>query len=44
MEVKKKMEDYVIKNANIVVTTCNSAWSKRLQNLRFSHIIIDEAS
>ena len=44
MKVKVEMEDFVISNMNIIVTTCMSSNSRRLLQCNFTKVIVDEAA
>jgi superfamily I DNA and/or RNA helicase len=44
MKTKKELEDYVLKKAPIIVCTCMSSKSSRMEKLTFRKVIIDEAA
>ena len=44
---KSEINDFseeIIKNHDLVVTTCSSSWDSRIKNLNFPFVIIDEAT
>ena len=43
-KLKKKFEDDLIDQAEVVVTTCISSFDKRLDSFRFPMVLIDEAT
>ena len=43
-KLKKKAEEEIINDCQVVVTTCISSFDKRLNNFRFPIVLIDEAT
>lgn len=42
--VKKQLEEYLLQRAPIIVCTCMNSKSKRIKDLEFNRVIIDEAA
>lgn len=43
-DLKRQAEDEILKNAEVICTTCVAAFDRRLRNIRFSQVLIDEAT
>jgi len=43
-ELKRKAEDEILRNADVICTTCVSAFDQRLKHLKFKQVLIDEAT
>ena len=43
-DLKRQAEDEILKNAEVICTTCVSAFDRRLKNFRFPQVLIDEAT
>ena len=43
-ELKQKAEEEILKNADVVCTTCVAAFDRRLRNFKFKQVLIDEAT
>jgi len=44
MDVKSQIEQQLLCQHQVIVTTCNSSYSSRLKMFNFSRVIIDEAT
>ena len=43
-DIIKQAEDELLKNADVICTTCVAAFDRRLRQLRFRQVLIDEAT
>jgi regulator of nonsense transcripts 1 len=43
-DLKRQAEDEILKNAEVICTTCVAAFDRRLKNFRFPQVLIDEAT
>ena len=43
-DLKKKAEDEILKGADVICTTCVSAFDQRLKGYKFKQVLIDEAT
>lgn len=44
LKIKANKEEIILSRAPIIITTCKSSGSRRLNSIRFKKVIIDEAS
>ena len=42
--LKRKAEDFLLSSAEVICTTCVAAFDKRIKKLRFTRVLIDEAT
>jgi regulator of nonsense transcripts 1 len=43
-ELKQQAEDEIIKGADVICTTCVAAFDRRIRNIKFRQVLIDEAT
>jgi len=43
-DLKRHAEDEILRNADVICTTCVSAFDQRLKSLKFKQVLIDEAT
>jgi regulator of nonsense transcripts 1 len=43
-DLKRQAEDEILRNADVICTTCVSAFDQRLKPLKFKQVLIDEAT
>ena len=43
-DLKRQAEDEIIRNADVICTTCVSAFDQRLKSYKFKQVLIDEAT
>ena len=43
-DLKRQAEDEIIRNADVICTTCVSAFDQRLKSIKFKQVLIDEAT
>lgn len=43
-DLKRQAEDEILKNADVICTTCVSAFDRRLKHFTFKQVLIDEAT
>jgi len=43
-DLKRMAEDEILKNADVICTTCVSAFDQRLKHMKFKQVLIDEAT
>ena len=43
-DLKRQAEDEILKNAEVICTTCAAAFDRRLKSFRFTQVLIDEAT
>ena len=43
-DLVRQAEEGILKNADVICTTCVTAFDRRLRNFRFRQILIDEAT
>jgi regulator of nonsense transcripts 1 len=43
-DLRRLAEDEILKNADVICTTCVAAFDTRLKNFRFKQVLIDEAT
>jgi regulator of nonsense transcripts 1 len=43
-ELRRQAEDEILKNADVICTTCVAACDRRIRNFRFRQVLIDEAT
>jgi regulator of nonsense transcripts 1 len=43
-ELKEQAEDEIIKGADVICTTCVAAFDRRIRNVKFRQVLIDEAT
>ena len=43
-DLKRKAEDEILKSADVICTTCVSAFDLRLKGYKFKQVLIDEAT
>jgi len=43
-ELKQQAEEEIIKGADVICTTCVAAFDRRIRNIRFRQVLIDEAT
>ena len=43
-ELQRQAEDEILRNADVICTTCVAAFDRRIRNLRFRQVLIDEAT
>ena len=43
-ELKQQAEEEILKNADVICTTCIAAFDRRLRTFRFRQVLIDEAT
>jgi regulator of nonsense transcripts 1 len=43
-DLKRQAEDEILKNAEVICTTCVAAFDRRLKNFKFAQVLIDEAT
>jgi regulator of nonsense transcripts 1 len=43
-DLKRQAEDQILRNADVICTTCVSAFDQRLKPLKFKQVLIDEAT
>lgn len=43
-DLKRQAEDEILKNADVICTTCVAAFDRRIRNIRFRQVLIDEAT
>ena len=43
-DLKRQAEDEILKNADVICTTCVAAFDRRLKSFRFRQVLIDEAT
>jgi|LauGreDrversion4_2_1035121.scaffolds.fasta_scaffold302457_2 superfamily I DNA and/or RNA helicase len=44
MRQKQSLEDQILKESRIIITTCKSSYSRRLKDIQFRKVIVDEAA
>ncbi len=43
-ELKRQAEDEILRNADVICTTCVTALDRRLRNFKFRQVLIDEST
>mmetsp|Transcript_24195 Transcript_24195/g.37249 ORF Transcript_24195/g.37249 Transcript_24195/m.37249 type:complete len:92 (+) Transcript_24195:1686-1961(+) len=43
-ELKRQAEDEILRSADVICTTCVSAFDQRLKHMKFKQVLIDEAT
>jgi regulator of nonsense transcripts 1 len=43
-DLKRQAEDEILRNADVICTTCVSAFDQRLKSYKFKQVLIDEAT
>jgi len=43
-DLKQQAEDEIIKGADVICTTCVAAFDRRIRNVKFRQVLIDEAT
>lgn len=43
-ELKRQAEDEILKNADVICTTCVTALDRRIRNFKFRQVLIDEST
>ena len=43
-ELKRDIEEKLLEQADVILTTCNSSWNRLLDGRKFKYVIIDEAT
>lgn len=43
-ELKAQAEEKILQSAEVICTTCVAAFDRRLRNLKFKQVLIDEAT
>ena len=43
-DLKRQAEDEILRNADVICTTCVSAFDQRLKQFKFKQVLIDEAT
>ena len=43
-DLKRQAEDEIMRNADVICTTCVSAFDQRLKSMKFKQVLIDEAT
>ena len=43
-ELQRQAEDEILRNADVICTTCVAAFDRRIRNFRFRQVLIDEAT
>lgn len=43
-DLKRQAEDEILKNADVICTTCVTALDRRIRNLKFRQVLIDEST
>jgi regulator of nonsense transcripts 1 len=43
-KLKRQAEDFILNSAEVICTTCVAAFDKRIKKLRFTRVLIDEAT
>jgi len=43
-ELRRQAEDEILRNAEVICTTCVAAFDRRLKHFKFSQVLIDEAT
>jgi regulator of nonsense transcripts 1 len=43
-DLTEKAEDEILKNAEVICTTCVAAFDRRLKHIKFRQVLIDEAT
>ncbi len=44
MEIKARVENLILSNTPVIITTCKAIQSSALRDFRFTKVIIDEAT